>query len=129
VQVSRGRTEERARPGTGYAPHTGEVQLDAVLAADGLFVNAACYAAGARTHWHQHEHGQLIMVTAGLGVVVTRSGEVARVRAGDVVYAAPGEEHWHGAAPDCFVTYTSVSLGSTQSFDEVATAQYDGAWR
>ncbi len=115
-------------PGTHYAPHTGDVHLDSVLAADGLFVNDAYYAACARTHWHRHSGGQLILVRSGVGVVATRSGEVAVVRVGDVVHAAPGEEHWHGAAPDCFVTYTSVSLGSTDTLEEVPGEEYDGVW-
>jgi quercetin dioxygenase-like cupin family protein len=129
VRVSRGRTDEDAVPGPHYAPHTGDVQLDAVLAADGLFVNDAYYAASARTHWHRHDGGQLIIVTAGRGVVVTRTGEVAVVGKGDVVHAPPGEEHWHGAAPGCFVTYTSISLGGTETLEEVDSIRYEAAWR
>lgn len=109
MQVSRGRTDDAAVAGTEYAPHAGHVQLDTVLKADGLFVNDAFYGAGSRTYWHRHEHGQLITVTAGEGVVVTRAGDVAVIRKSDVVHCPPGEEHWHGAAPDCFVTYFSVS--------------------
>jgi quercetin dioxygenase-like cupin family protein len=128
VKVSGGRTADPAVAGTHYAPHTGDVQLDAILAADGLFVNAAYYAARARTSWHVHENGQLIMVTSGTGVVTTRGGEVAIVRAGDVVHTPPGEEHWHGAAPDCFVTYTSISLGETTTHGAVTDDQYERCW-
>lgn len=128
MQVSHGRTADPAVAGTHYAPHTGDVQLDAILSADGLFVNAAYYAACARTSWHTHTAGQLIMVTSGTGIVANRAGEVTVVRSGDVVHTPAGEEHWHGAAPDCFVTYTSISLGSTTTLDEVTDEQYAGSW-
>jgi quercetin dioxygenase-like cupin family protein len=128
MQVSHGRTAEPAVPGTHFAPHTGEVALDAVLAADGVFVNSVCYSACSRTYWHTHEGGQLVLVTSGTGIVANRAGEIAVVRAGDVVHTPGGEEHWHGAAPDCFVTYTSVSLGSTQTHGEVSDEQYRAGW-
>jgi quercetin dioxygenase-like cupin family protein len=51
------------------------------------------------------------------------------LQAGDVVYTPPGEEHWHGAAPDCFITYTSVSLGGTVTYDEVPDDQYSATWQ
>ncbi|GAA5015830.1 (R)-mandelonitrile lyase [Streptomyces siamensis] len=55
------------------------------------------FVPGARTHWHSHALGQTLYVTEGVGLVGTRDGEVVCVRAGDTVYAPPGEEHWHGA--------------------------------
>ena len=126
--VTHGRTSDAAVPGASYAAHTGDVQLDAILSAEGIFVNGAYYAAFARTSWHSHENGQLITVTSGTGVVATRDGDKAVVRAGDVVYSPPNEEHWHGAAPDCFVTYTSISLGSTETLEPVDDEQYDASW-
>ena len=127
--LSHGRTDGAVQPGTAYAPHTGDVLLDAMLGADGIFVNAAVYAPCARTYWHVHQNGQLVLVNSGRGIVVTRGGQVQVVQAGDVVYAPPGEEHWHGAAPDCFVTYTSVSLGETETRGEVADADYLAVWQ
>lgn len=128
MQVNRGRTDEAFRPGTDFAPHTGDVLLDALLSAEGVFVNSAVYLPGARTYWHVHENGQLMLVTSGKGLVVNRAGASAIVRAGDVVHTPGGEEHWHGAAPDCFVTYLSVSLGGTDTLGEVSAAQYGAAW-
>jgi quercetin dioxygenase-like cupin family protein len=129
MQVNRGRTSDPVQPGTAFAPHTGEVQLDSMLSADGVFVNAAVYSPCARTYWHVHERGQVMLVTAGKGAVVTRDGQVAIVHAGDVTHTPPGEEHWHGAAPDCFVTYTSISLGSVETLDEVTADEYQSVWR
>jgi quercetin dioxygenase-like cupin family protein len=128
MQVNRGRTSDPVQPGTAYAPHTGEVQLDSMLQAEGLFVNAAVYSACARTYWHVHDLGQVMLVTAGSGAVVTRGGQVEIVQAGDIIHTPPGEEHWHGAAPDCFVTYTSISLGNTETLEAVTADQYGAVW-
>ena len=54
---------------------------------------------GARTAWHTHPLGQTLIVTAGLGRVQRAGGPVEEIRPGDVVWFAPGEKHWHGAAP------------------------------
>src|SRR5689334_1889419 len=51
---------------------------------------------GARTNWHSHTLGQTLHILDGAGVIVGRSGQVLRVRAGDTVWIPPGEEHWHG---------------------------------
>lgn len=128
MQVSHGRDAAPAVPGTHFAPHVGDVQLDAVLQGDGIFVNEAYYGTCARTSWHSHEVGQLILVKAGRGVVTTRDGETAIVGAGDVVHTPAGEEHWHGAAPDAFFTYLSISLGSVETLGEVGDDEYSAAW-
>ena len=61
------------------------------------------FTPGARTHWHVHPMGQVLHVTDGTALVVTRDGSVLRARAGDtVVCFPPGEEHWHGATADSF---------------------------
>ncbi|WP_425276700.1 (R)-mandelonitrile lyase [Streptomyces bauhiniae] len=62
-----------------------------------LIAGVVRFMPGARTNWHSHALGQTLYVTEGVGLVGTRDGEVVRVRAGDTVYAPPGEEHWHGA--------------------------------
>ena len=58
------------------------------------------FAPGARTNWHTHPLGQTIHIVAGVGRVQAQGGPVREVRAGDTVWFAPGERHWHGAAPD-----------------------------
>lgn len=72
------------------------------------------FPAGARTHWHSHPAGQILYVTDGTGRVGTRDGRVAEVQAGDLVYAPPGEEHWHGAAEDRPVRHLALSFGATE---------------
>lgn len=53
---------------------------------------------GARTAWHTHPLGQTLIVVSGLGRVQREGGPVEEIRAGDVVWFAPGEKHWHGAS-------------------------------
>ena len=55
------------------------------------------FAPGARTHWHTHPRGQALHGTAGVGLVVTRAGEVLTLEPGRTVWIPPLEEHWHGA--------------------------------
>ena len=128
TSYERGRNDLPAEPGTKVCATTGDVLIDNVLTADGISVNAAMFKPGEHTFWHSHENGQLFMVSSGRGVIVTRAGDAYEVKAGDVVWTPPGEEHWHGAAPDCFVTYTSASLGVTTFAEPVETSEYDRHW-
>ena len=68
---------------------------------------------GARTGWHRHSEGQVLFVLEGTGRVGTRDGEAVALRAGDLVYAPPGEWHWHGAAEGETLTHLALSFGST----------------
>nr|WP_084686880.1 cupin domain-containing protein [Rhizobium nepotum] len=64
--------------------------------------------AGVVTHWHSHPRGQLLFVLDGLGLVQRDGGDVIEVCAGDCVWFAPGERHWHGAGPASPFRYISV---------------------
>ncbi|MFR9779589.1 cupin domain-containing protein [Micromonospora sp. MS34] len=66
------------------------------------------FTPGARTNWHSHAVGQTLHVTDGIGLVGTRDGEVVRVRPGDTVLCPPGEEHWHGATADTFMSHLAM---------------------
>ncbi|HMG51311.1 MAG TPA: cupin domain-containing protein [Inquilinus sp.] len=63
---------------------------------------------GVRTHWHGHPLGQLLYVLSGVGLAQRDGGPVAEARAGDCVWFAPGERHWHGASPDSAFAYVSI---------------------
>ena len=129
MQYQRGRTEEPVLAGTDVGSTTGDVLLDKVLGDEGITVWSAMFKPCARTFWHRHERGQLFFIGSGKGVIATRDGQVQIVRAGDVVFTPPGEEHWHGAAPDAFVSYIAVSLGKSTFNDEVTHDQYDATWQ
>jgi quercetin dioxygenase-like cupin family protein len=61
-----------------------------------------------RTAWHKHANGQLLHVTDGTGLTQVRGGDVVVIRAGDTIWCSPGEWHWHGAAPDHFMTHLAI---------------------
>jgi len=63
---------------------------------------------GARTAWHTHPLGQTLIVTSGSGRAQRWGGPVEKIRAGDVVWFAPGEKHWHGASPSTSMTHIAV---------------------
>lgn len=63
---------------------------------------------GARTAWHTHPLGQTLIVTAGCGRAQRLGGPVEEIRPGDVVRFAPGEKHWHGAAPTTGMTHIAI---------------------
>jgi 4-carboxymuconolactone decarboxylase len=64
---------------------------------------------GARTAWHSHPRGQILIVTAGTGRVQAWGGPVEEVRAGDVVRTPAGTKHWHGATPQASMTHVAIT--------------------
>ena len=93
----------------------------------GLF--RVLFEPGARTNWHTHPEGQFLFVVTGAGRAGTEGGPVVEIEAGDVVYFAPGERHWHGASPTNFLEHVAIqeSLdGSTATWlEHVTDEQYD----
>jgi quercetin dioxygenase-like cupin family protein len=85
---------------------------------------------GARTAWHTHPLGQTLIVTAGSGRVQREGGPIEEIRAGDIVWIAPGEKHWHGAAPSTAMTHVAIAeaLDGTpvQWMEHVTDEQYRG---
>jgi quercetin dioxygenase-like cupin family protein len=127
MKHARGRSDGLpSQEGTGT--FTGRVLLDPVLSAGNARINSVMFSPGGRTYWHSHDDGQVLIVGTGRGMVATRDGEQRVLAAGDTVYAPPGEEHWHGAAPDSLLLHTAVSLGTTRWLDEVTPDQYKAAW-
>jgi quercetin dioxygenase-like cupin family protein len=105
----------------------GVVWRDPVLNTDEVAINTIIFEPGAHTYWHSHSKGQILFIDHGHGVVATRAGEVRALGAADVLYAPPGEEHWHGALPNAYLAQTTVSMGSTDWLEPVAAADYDAA--
>lgn len=103
---------------------TGVVWGDPLMeATDGVTMNTVYFAPGGRTYWHRHEGGQIIHVSSGEGWVAARGAAPVKVRKGDTVWTAPGEEHWHGAADDAFLVHVAVSMGTTEWLSEVNLAE------
>jgi len=83
---------------------------------------------GARTAWHTHPLGQILIVTTGLGWVQTEGGPIEEIRPGDVVWFAPGEKHWHGASPTTAMSHIAVQEKlngkDVDWMEKVSDAQY-----
>jgi quercetin dioxygenase-like cupin family protein len=89
-------------------------------------VTSVFFAAGARTYWHSHEHGQVLHVLEGRGQVAAEGDAAQPIGPGDIVWAPPGEVHWHGGGPDSMVMHLAVSLGRTTWLGPVSEADYGG---
>jgi len=76
-------------------------------------VSIVRFEAGTRNHWHRHGGGQVLHVVEGEGFVQLRGEPPRRIRVGDSVSTAPGEEHWHGAGPEGPMAHVAVSIGDT----------------
>jgi quercetin dioxygenase-like cupin family protein len=90
---------------------TGIVRIDPlfpVAAPARAAANSVTFEPGARTAWHTHPLGQTLIVTAGAGLAQKWGGPVEQIRPGDVVCFAPGEKHWHGAAPATAMTHIAI---------------------
>ena len=89
---------------------TGMVRIDAPFNGSGnLSGVTVTFEPAARTAWHTHPLGQTLLVTAGLGRAQREGGPVEDIRPGDIVWFAPGERHWHGAAPGCAMTHIAIA--------------------
>lgn len=90
---------------------TGTVWQDPIIEAPAparIRSNRVSFEPGARTAWHTHPLGQTLYVIAGLGLVQAWGGPIRIIRAGDTVWIAPGEKHWHGGAPKTGMTHIAM---------------------
>jgi quercetin dioxygenase-like cupin family protein len=108
------RMEVLKKQPTGKGPaewFTGDVWWDVLARGEEpsrMRVNIVRFAPCARTAWHRHAVGQTLHVTDGVGLVQCRGGRLIEMRPGDTVYTPPGEWHWHGAAPEDFMTHLGM---------------------
>jgi quercetin dioxygenase-like cupin family protein len=112
---------------------TGAVRIDAPFQrASPARVSGATvtFEPGARTAWHTHPLGQTLIVTSGCGRVQRDSGPIEEIRAGDIVWFAPGERHWHGASPTTAMTHIAIQEQlegkAVDWLEHVTDQQYEG---
>lgn len=86
---------------------------------------------GARSNWHTHPLGQLLIVTEGHGLVQAEGEAVREIKPGDVIWTAPGVKHWHGATKTTSMTHVAVSESvegaAVQWLEPVTDAVYTAA--
>ena len=132
MEITKNSTETMIGPGEWF---TGAVYIDAVAAPSGpsrLQAASVHFTPGARTAWHTHPLGQTIYVTEGVGRCQRRGGPIEEIRPGDRVFFEPGEDHWHGAAPNRFMAHLAMQQvddqGSAVTWGEhVTDEEYNAA--
>ena len=108
MHITRNTLETNQGPSEWF---TGTVYLDPIASPSATSRAHAVrvhFAPGARTAWHTHPHGQTIYILEGIGRAQRRGGPVETLQPGDRVFFEPGEEHWHGAAPDRFMSHLAL---------------------
>jgi quercetin dioxygenase-like cupin family protein len=111
---------------------TGEMWGDPILGGVGavgqgdIVVNSVFFTPGSRSHWHRHDGAHVLFITQGKGYVGNPE-ETVTVVAGDVVFCAPGEEHWHGATTESFMQNTTITVGKTEWHEPVRDEEYERA--
>jgi len=120
-------------PSTNF---TGAVRVDPLFQATAparATGGLVTFEAGARSAWHSHPLGQVLIVTAGTGRVQQWDGPIEEIRRGDVVRIPPNTKHWHGAAPTTSMAHIAIvevlDGKSTEWMEKVTDAQYNAPLR
>jgi quercetin dioxygenase-like cupin family protein len=131
MQITKNCISTNAGPSEWF---TGAVYIDTVAApSDGSRLSASSvhFTPGARAAWHTHPNGQTIWVTEGVGLCQRRGGPIEVIRPGDRVFFEPGEDHWHGAAPNRFMTHLAMlevdDQGHSATWGDLVTDEAYGA--
>jgi quercetin dioxygenase-like cupin family protein len=131
MRITRAMVETVAGPEEWF---TGAVYLDTVATPSGpsrLAASSVHFTPGARTAWHTHPNGQTIYVTEGVDLCQRHGGPIEAIRPGDRVFFEPDENHWHGAAPDHFMTHLAMQQvddqGNPVTWGEHGTEEEYGA--
>jgi len=97
------------------ANFTGTVYLYSLIKDEPAFNctgGSVTFEPGARSNWHRHPAGQILLITEGLGYYQEKGQPVRLLRQGEVVKAQPGVEHWHGASPQQGMTHIALSVNT-----------------
>ncbi|MFZ0520083.1 MAG: cupin domain-containing protein [Candidatus Acidiferrales bacterium] len=115
-------------PGQNF---TGSVQVDQLFPArdpSRVSGGVVTFEPGARSAWHTHPLGQILIVTAGVGRVQAWGGPIQEIRTGDVVRIPPGAKHWHGASPTTSMTHIAIQEAlngkAVEWMEKVSDEQY-----
>ncbi|MGI8481675.1 MAG: (R)-mandelonitrile lyase [Chthoniobacterales bacterium] len=93
--------------------------------------NSVTFEPGARTAWHTHPVGQILIVTFGCGLAQRWGGPTEEIRPGDVIWFSPDEKHWHGATPTTAMTHIAIQEALNGKpvdwMEKVSDEQYGGS--
>jgi len=93
----------------------------------GVTVGRRRFESGARTYWHSHPGGQLLLVEEGRALVQEQGKPVRELTPGESIFTSPNVPHWHGATSSQSMTHLNVGFsGVTKWMDPVSDDQYSG---
>ncbi|PYS54484.1 MAG: cupin domain-containing protein [Acidobacteria bacterium] len=110
MDISRGGSQPSAKGPVDY--FTGAVRIDPLFKTSDparALGASVTFEPCARTAWHTHPRGQILIVTAGCGLVQSWGGPIEQIRPGDVVWCPPDEKHWHGATPTTAMSHIAIT--------------------
>lgn len=90
---------------------TGTTYLNMLVTKDDIWnssIGNVTFEPNARTNWHTHSGGQILLVTSGKGLYKEEGKPIRILQKGDVVQIPPDVKHWHGSYPDCWFSHISV---------------------
>ena len=108
----------------------GNAWLTSLVIGDSTNYNAVgsvTFEPGARTNWHLHPAGQIILATGGVGYYQEKGSPKKTIKTGDVVKCPPNVPHWHGASRDeefIQIAITGRENGPTQWLQAVIDEEY-----
>lgn len=110
---------------------TGSVRVDPLFPANApsrVSGGLVTFEPGTRSARHTHPVGQILIVTAGKGLVQRWGGPAEEIRPGDVVHIPPGVKHWHGASPTTGMSHIAIQEAvdgrNVDWLEKVSDAQY-----
>lgn len=108
VSPNGSRAAAATAPGTFSGPVIVEPLFGAKesLAASG---GQVVFAPGARSAWHTHPAGQMLIVTSGTGWIQEEGGPKREIKPGDVIWTPPGVKHWHGATATTSMSHIAIT--------------------
>jgi quercetin dioxygenase-like cupin family protein len=112
---------------------TGTAYLQMLIAADSLnptAVGNVTFEPGARSKWHSHPAGQILLAVDGVGYYQEKGQPKKILRKGDAVKCPPKVPHWHGASPDTVFVQLAITNnhnGSPVWMDAVTDSVYNSS--
>ena len=109
IQITRSGTQ-RANKGSAER-FTGSVMVEEMFPSHDPSRTSGgkvTFEPGARSAWHTHPLGQILVVTDGTGWIEQWGGPIEEIHKGDIIWIPPGVKHWHGAAPTTSMTHIAI---------------------
>jgi quercetin dioxygenase-like cupin family protein len=129
LEISKSRSRQSSKGPLEW--FTGAVNVNPLFEARDPARTSGAYLTfepGARTAWHTHPLGQILIIASGMGWVQGEGGPIEEVRAGDVVWFPPKLKHWHGATPTTGMSHVAIQEALNGSpvdwMEKVSDEQY-----